>query len=67
MNRPITRGDIEAKLREINEGVDTGIDAGRDAGRVAAVVGGIVFVGVIYLVGRRHGRKRRTVVEIRRI
>jgi membrane protein DedA with SNARE-associated domain len=34
---------------------------------VAAVAGGVVALGVIYLMGRRHGRKKRTVVEITRI
>ena len=27
----------------------------------------VVVVGVVYLMGRRHGRKKRTIVEIKRV
>ncbi|HEU5302030.1 MAG TPA: hypothetical protein VFW06_07300 [Acidimicrobiia bacterium] len=65
--RPITRADIESKLREIQGGTEAGADAAKGAG-IAAVVG-LALLGVLvaYLLGRRRGRKRRTVVEIRRI
>jgi hypothetical protein len=66
-SRPITRDDIEAKLREIQGTTEAGADAARGAG-VAAVVGGLLLaILVAYLLGRRKGRKRRTVVEIRRV
>lgn len=63
----ITRADIEAKFRQIQGDVETGVEAGRDAGRVAAIAGVVVALGVVYLLGRRHGRKKRTVVEIKRV
>lgn len=66
-SRPISRDDIEAKLREIRGGTEAGADAARGAG-LAALVGGLVLAVVVaYLLGRRKGRKRRTVVEIRRV
>jgi hypothetical protein len=65
--RPITRDDIEAKLRQIQGSTEAGADAARGAGMAGVVVGGLVLVLVAYLLGRRRGRKRRTVVEIRRI
>jgi len=64
--KPVTRSDIEAKLREIKGGVDT---TARSAAPVAVAVLAVALVGVVagaYLLGRRRGRKRRTVVEIRR-
>jgi hypothetical protein len=65
--RPITRDDIEAKLREIQGTTESGAEAARGAG-VAAVVGmALLGILVAYLLGRRKGRKRRTVVEIRRV
>jgi hypothetical protein len=67
MSRPITRDDIEAKMREIQGTTETGADAARGAGVAAAIVGVIVALAIAYLVGRRRGRKRRTVVEIRRV
>jgi hypothetical protein len=63
----ITRSDLEAKFRQLQGDVEVGVESGRDVGRVAAIAGGVVALGVIYLVGRRHGRKKRTVVEITRI
>jgi hypothetical protein len=65
--RPITRDDIEAKLRQIQHGTEAGADAARGAGMAGIVGGGLLVVVVAYLLGRRRGRKRRTVVEIRRI
>jgi peptide deformylase len=66
-SRPITRDDIEAKLREIQGTTEAGADAARGAGVAAAVVGVLLALLVAYLIGRRKGRKRRTVVEIRRV
>jgi hypothetical protein len=66
-DRPITRADIEAKLREVQSATEAGADAAKGAGVAAgAAVAGVVVV-VVFLLGRRSGRKRRTVVEVRRI
>jgi hypothetical protein len=65
--RPITRDDIQAKLHQIQESTQVGADAARGAGTTGLVAGGLLLVLVAYLLGRRRGRKRRTVVEIRRI
>jgi hypothetical protein len=65
--RRITRTDIEHKLRQIQGDVETGVESGRDVGRIAAIAGVVVVVGIVYLLGRRHGRKKRTIVEITRI
>ena len=62
----ITRDDLEAELRAV-----VGDPEGPVAGRrpalvvVAAVAVGVV-VAVAYMVGRRAGRLRSTVVEVRR-
>ena len=63
----ITRADIEAKLRQIQGDVETGVESGRDIGRIAAIGGAVLGVFVIYFLGRRHGRKKRTIVEIKRV
>jgi len=65
--RPITRDDIEAKLREIRGGTEAGADAARGAGLAAAIGGVLLALVIAYLIGRRRGRKRRTMVEIRRV
>jgi hypothetical protein len=63
----VTRGDIEAKLREIRgEATSTG-ESARNYAMVAGVVAAVGMVGVAYLWGKRRGKKRTTVVEIRRV
>jgi len=63
----ITRADIEAKFRQIQGDVETGVESGRDIGKIGLIVGAVVAVGVVYMLGRRHGRKKRTIVEIKRV
>ena len=63
----VTRSDIEAKLRQLQGDVETGVETGRDIGKIAMIAGAVLAVGVIYILGRRHGRKKRTIVEIKRI
>ena len=63
---PIGRADIENKLRELQGGVTETKEA---ATNTLVTVGAVVVVGVIavaFLLGRRKGRKRTTVVEVRR-
>ncbi len=61
----VTRADIEDKLREIRAGTDAGRDAAQGPGMAAG--GMALAVLAAYALGRRRGRKRRTVVEIRRV
>lgn len=64
---PIGRGDIERKLRELQGGVTETKEA---ATNTLLTVGAVVAVGVIaiaFMFGRRKGKKRTTVVEVRRI
>jgi hypothetical protein len=65
--RPISRGDIEAKLRQIQTGTQSGAEAARGAGMIGAAVGVPLIAIAAYLLGRRRGRKRRTIVEIKRV
>ena len=63
----IRRSDIEAKVRELQGGVT---DTREAATNTLVTVGAVVVVGVIavaFLLGRRKGRRRTTVVEVRRI
>jgi hypothetical protein len=66
-DRPITRADLEAKFEELRTGVGSGTDAARGAGPGIAVGVGILVLLAVYVLGRRRGKKRRTVVEIRRV
>ena len=64
---PITRADLEAKLRDITGDVGDTVEAARGIGVAVAVGAGVVLVVAAYWMGRRKGRKRKTVLEIRRI
>lgn len=66
-SQAITRDDIEAKFRELQGEVD---DTVEQTMGVAIVAGAVVVVGLLavaFVIGRRRGRKRTTVVEIRRV
>jgi hypothetical protein len=66
-HRPIQRSDLEAKIRELHGGVE---DTRQSATSTLLTVGAVVAVGVVavaFLLGRRKGKKRTTVVEVRRI
>ena len=65
--RPVTRDDIESKLREIQGGADAGAEAARGAGIAAGAALLLLALIIAFLWGRHRGKKRRTVVEIRRV
>jgi UDP-N-acetylmuramyl pentapeptide phosphotransferase/UDP-N-acetylglucosamine-1-phosphate transferase len=65
--RPITRADIEAKLGQIRDAAQSGTEQAKGASRMVGVAVVVVVVVGAYLVGRRRGRKRRTIVEVRRV
>ena len=62
---PITRADLEAKFSQLR-GSTTATETQRNVGLTAAIVAGVLLVLGAYLFGRFRGRKRRTIVEVRR-
>lgn len=64
---PVGRSDIESKLREIRGEVDATASAAKPAAIAVAGVAVVVLLGAAYLLGRRKGKKKSTVVEIRRV
>ena len=65
--RAVTRDDIEHKLRQIRGEVDTAGEAARSYALVAGAVVAVTVVAVAYFLGKRKAKKKRTVVEIRRV
>lgn len=63
----ITPADIEAKFRELSTEVDETGDQVKTYAIAGAVVVGLLVCAVVFTVGRRRGKKKSTVVEIRRI
>jgi signal transduction histidine kinase len=64
---PITRDDLEAKFRELQGEVDDTVEQSMGIVVIAGVAAVLGLVAVAFVLGRRRGRKRTTVVEIRRI
>jgi hypothetical protein len=67
IDRPVTRADLEAKLDELRGAAEPGAQKARGIGIAAAVAAGIVLVLAAYIIGKRKGRKRSTIVEVRRV
>ncbi len=63
----ITRADLESKLREVRGEVDEKGEAAKSTGLTVALIGVAAIVGLAFLLGRRRGRRKSTVVEIRRV
>jgi hypothetical protein len=66
-DRSVTRADIEAKLAEIKGVADTQVEGAQQSSRPVLVGVGAALVAFAFLAGRRRGRKRSTIVEVRRI
>ncbi len=65
--KPVTKADIEAKLREIKGEADETVDDAKPIAEIAAIGGVILLLLLAYFLGRRKGKKKTTVVEIRRV
>ncbi len=63
----VTRDDIEAKLRELRGEVDTVAEKAKGGAVIVAAVAAVAILATAYLLGRRKGKKRTTVVEVRRV
>ncbi len=64
---PITRDQIEAKFRELTGGVTEEVESTRSQVVTVGLAVGLAVVAVVFLIGRRAGRRRSAVVEVRRI
>ena len=66
-DRKITRDDIESKLREIRGDVNERAEAVKVPAIAIAVGVAVVTIAAAYFLGRQKGKRRQTVLEIRRI
>ncbi len=63
----VTRDDIENRLRELRGEVDTAASSAKGSIIVIGAVAAVAILGAAYLLGKRKGRRRTTVVEVRRV
>jgi hypothetical protein len=63
----IDRDDIEAKLREIRGEVDAVGESSRTVALAAGAAVAVTVIALVYVLGKRKGKKKTTVVEVRRV
>ena len=66
-DRKITRNDIESKFRELQGDVDHAADERISYAVVAGVAVSFSIVAVAFWLGKRRGRRKNAVIEVRRI
>ena len=62
----ISKSDIEQRLRDLQGGVEQKITSQRQKIITAAIAAAVITVLLSFVLGKRAGRKKNTVVEIRR-
>lgn len=62
----ITRDDLESNFRSLQQGVQGRVDEKKPS--ILAIAGGVglILALLIFLLGKRSGKKKTTLVEIRR-
>ena len=65
--KPITRADLEQGFLNIQRGARKEIADRKSTAITIGTVAGVVLVMLVFLLGRRSGRKKTTFVEIRRV
>jgi hypothetical protein len=63
----ITRDQLEDKFRELEGDARDQVESARSTAVTAGVVAALILLLLAFLLGTRKGRKRSTVVEIRRV
>jgi choline dehydrogenase-like flavoprotein len=67
VQEPVTRADIEAKLRQIQGEVESTAESAKSYVLIAGIGGTVLLLLLAYILGRRKGRKKSTIVEVRRL
>ena len=63
----ISRDDLESKFRELEGGAREQVASARSTAVTAGIIGIVLLLLLAFLLGRRKGKLRSTVVEIRRV
>ncbi len=63
----VTRGDIEAKVRQLQGEVEQAGESAKGPAMIVAAVAAVVLLGVVFLLGKRRGKRQTTTIEIRRV
>jgi len=66
-DKKITRDDLEAKFRSIQDDVQTRVESRKQSILASGAVGLLILVLIFFFLGKRSGKKKSTIVEIRRL
>lgn len=64
--RPITRDDLEAGFRQLTGEVDEKAEAARSTVLTIGAIAGVGVLLLVFLLGIRRGKRKTTIVEVRR-
>lgn len=63
----ITRDELESKLKAFQDDLQGKVEARKQSIATTAAAVALVLIVLAFLLGRRAGRKKTTIVEIRRV
>ena len=63
----ITREDLELRFRQLQLNVQERVDDKKQTLATVGLVGGVALLLIFFMLGVRRGKKKTTVVEIRRV
>ena len=63
----ISKVDLEAKFRGLQEAITGQVEDRKQTIVAAVAAGGFLVLLLVFVLGKRSGTKKRTVVEIRRL
>ena len=63
----ITRDDLESRFRQLQDNVQGRVDDKKRTLATVGVVGAVILLLVFFMLGSRRGKKKTTLVEIRRV
>jgi hypothetical protein len=63
----ITRDDLEAGIRKLQGEAKDRVDDKKKTMATVGSIAAVVFVLVVFMLGKRSGKKKTTLVEIRRV
>ena len=66
-DKPVTREDLEAKFRSVQGDMQSKLDDKKPSLLTGAAIGGVILLLLVFLIGKRSGKKKTTLVEIRRV
>ncbi len=63
----ITRDDLESQFRQLQDSVQRSVEDKKSSVYTLAAIGGVALLLIFFLLGNRRGKKKTTLVEIRRL